>query len=98
MKKPEREKNLEAKLKDKVETVLGGWVLKLLPFVVSGLPDRLCLLPGGRLFFAEMKTTKKRAEKRQKIVHEQLRRLGFRVEVLDTSEKINEIVEEYETL
>lgn len=93
--KIESEKYLEKKLKSEVKR-LGGWSLKLLCTHITGLPDQLCLLPGGRLFFAEVKTTKKRAKPVQKLIHRKLRKLGFSVFVVDRSEQIKIIIRDYE--
>lgn len=87
----ESEKLLEKKLTEKVKA-LGGWAIKLSSSHITGLPDRLCLLPGGRLFFAEIKTTGKKPRKVQIIVHEKLKVLGFKVVVIDSSEQINNVV------
>ena len=92
MSKVESEKLLEKKLKDGVES-LGGWCIKLLSTHLTGLPDRICLLPGGVLFFAEIKTTKKKAKKIQILVHHKIRKLGFDVHLIDTSVQINQILE-----
>jgi len=90
----ESEKLIERKLNRAVEA-LGGWSIKLLSTYIRGLPDRLCLMPGGRLFFVEVKTTKKKATKIQKGVHKKLRSLGFRVEVIDSSEGIRNLMRDY---
>ena len=87
----ESEKLLERKLRQKVDQ-LGGWSIKLLATHVTGLPDRLCLFPGGNLIFVELKTTGKRTRKIQQKVHERIRSMGFRVEVIDTSERIEKII------
>ena len=91
----ENEKYLEKKLADEVKK-LGGLSIKLLSTHFSGLPDRLCMLPEGKIFFAEIKTTKKKATKLQLLVHKKLEKLGFLVVVLDTSTQIKEILKEYE--
>lgn len=91
----ESEKRLESKLTDKVKA-LGGGSIKLLSTHITGLPDRICLFPGGRILFVELKTTGKRPKKIQRLVHDKLRSLGFRVEVIDTSEQIEKIIREYE--
>lgn len=93
----ESEKRLESLLKSTVERDLKGWCLKLLSVHITGLPDRLCLLPGGRLFFAEIKTTKKKPRKIQLLVHEKLRNLGFQVYVIDTYSQISKIENTYKT-
>jgi hypothetical protein len=86
----ESEKLLERKLTAKVKS-LGGWSIKLLPFIINGLPDRLILLPVGRAVFAEIKTTKKDPTKLQLVRHKKLKRLGFEVLIIDTSNRINSI-------
>ena len=92
--KIEKEKILEKKLSIEIEK-LGGWSLKLLSTHVTGLPDRMCLLPGGRVFFAEVKTTKEKPKRIQFWVHNKIRALGFRVEIIDQSEKIKEVIRDY---
>ena len=90
----ESEKVLEKYLVAEVKS-LGGWAVKLLSGLVTGLPDRLCLLPGGVVAFVEVKTTGKKATPRQLIVHKKLRQLGFQVEVLDSKEGINNFINSY---
>ena len=92
----EREKCLERELALKVRK-LGGWSIKVLSTHVSGLPDRLCMLPGGKVFFAEIKTTGEKPRKIQLYVHKKIRSLGFRVEVIDRSKQITEILKDYDT-
>ena len=91
----ESEKLLEAKLGKEIKK-LGGWSIKLLPFIINGLPDRVVLLPRGRMFFAEIKTTGESPDPIQKVIHRKLRKLGFRVEIIDTSEQIKALIKEYE--
>lgn len=90
----ESEKLLDKKLKAAVERQ-GGLSIKLVTLHFTGLPDRLCLLPNGRLFFAEIKTTGKKPKKVQTVVHNRLKSLGFRVEVIDNSEQIHQIINDY---
>lgn len=82
------EKVIEKRLNAEVKS-LGGWSLKLLCQFVTGLPDRLVLLPGGVIFFAEIKSTGKKPTARQLLVHERIRRLGFTVYVIDSLEQLN---------
>jgi hypothetical protein len=88
--KIESEKLLERKIREAVKAA-GGWSIKLLSMHVKGLPDRLCLLPRGRLFFVEVKTTGKKLRPAQKVVKKKLEGLGFEVKVIDRSEQINSI-------
>ena len=87
------EKYIEKKFCEAIKR-MGGFPVKLLSNI-TGLPDRLCLLPGGCLFFVELKSTGLKAEARQKIVHRQLRELGFSVYVIDTMEEANRILKLY---
>jgi len=84
----ESEKVLEKKLSEAIKKA-GGLSIKLISIHFIGLPDRLCLLPKGRLFFIEMKTTGKKPSKIQTIVHAKLDALGFPVLIIDTTQKIN---------
>ena len=80
----------------RVEKVLGeeakkrkGWAIKLLPSV-SGLPDRMVLLPGGRLIFIELKSPTGTVAPHQTVIHNRLRALGFEVLVLSSTEAVRE--------
>lgn len=53
----ELEKDIERKLRDKVEN-LGGLCLKWVCPGWSGVPDRIILLPGARIYFVETKRPK----------------------------------------
>lgn len=88
MKKIYSEKYLERALCDMVKKA-GGLCIKLLCHQFLGLPDRLCLFPGGGLCFAEIKTTGKKPTKAQLHVHNILMDLGFVVLVIDSLEALN---------
>lgn len=62
---------------------LGGIALKMICLTFTGLPDRTILLPGGRIYFAELKSTGKKTTPRQDLVIAFLRKLGFTVFVID---------------
>ena len=83
----ESEKTLEAKLRKGVEK-RGGMALKLSAQLHRGLPDRLILMPGGRAYFAEIKTTGKKPTKLQEKCHRELRALGFTVWVVDSTQRL----------
>lgn len=68
--------------------------IKLLCNHILGLPDRLCLFPGGKLAFVELKTTGEKPKRIQIFMHKKLRALGFRVEVIDTVEGVINFVDE----
>lgn len=87
------EKYLEKELNSLVQNILGGWSLKFAATYVTGLPDRICLIPGGDIFFVELKTKGKKPSKIQLWVHNKLRELGFRVWVIDSHQKLLEVIE-----
>ena len=87
------EKVLEAELRERCK-VLGWMCIKLTSQYQRGLPDRLILMPGGRVCFAEIKTTGKKPTALQRVTHERLRALGYRVEVVDTTESLDNLIVE----
>ena len=93
--KKEREKVLEKKLKKSVKG-LGGWSFKLGTMHIRGLPDQICLLPKGVVFFAEIKETGLKPTKLQQVIHKKIRSLGFEVVVVDSTQIINNIITKYE--
>ena len=93
----ESEKAIERKLGAEVKK-LGGWTVKMLSGLITGLPDRLVLLPGGRVYFVELKSTGKKPTKIQSVIHEKLRGLGFKVFVVDSTEELTEFLELIDSL
>ena len=82
-----REKMIEHKIVMETKA-RGGMALKFVSPSFSGMPDRLILLPGGRMAFVEVKAPGKKPRPLQEVRHAMLRRLGFSVYVLDDPEKI----------
>lgn len=76
------ERQLEKRFRLAVKS-RGGLSLKLTTPGFTGIPDRLNLLPGGRLFFAEFKFGGNKPSPRQEAVIRVLRGLGFEVWVVD---------------
>ncbi len=87
------EKVVERKLVEAVKAN-GGMCIKLLCDQLIGLPDRMCLFPGHRIIFVELKTTGKKPKRIQLFMHSKLRALGFRVEVIDTIKGVNNFIED----
>ncbi|PLR84646.1 VRR-NUC domain-containing protein [Bacillus canaveralius] len=85
------ESTLERRLKNEVKK-LGGKAVKFESPGFSGVPDRLVLLPGGRLVFIEMKAPGKALRPLQEKRITNLRQLGFEVFVLDSVATINQFV------
>ena len=74
----ELERDIEQKLRRMVER-RGGWCLKWVCPGWAGVPDRIILLPGGRVIFAETKRPKGgRLSKLQEKWRDWLTELGFR--------------------
>ena len=88
----ESEKVLERNLNKEVKA-LGGWSIKILSNFITGLPDRLVLI-NGRSYFVEVKSEGKKPSARQSVVHKKLGALGFTVNVIDTTEKLNNFINE----
>ena len=87
----ESEKVLEAELRERCKAL--GWMcIKLTSQYQRGLPDRLILMLGGLVCFVELKTTGKKPTALQRVTHERLRALGYRVEVVDTSESLDNLI------
>ena len=88
-----REKQIEMKLVEAVNR-RGGLCPKWISPGLNGVPDRLILLPGGRIAFAELKAPGKTPRPLQRHRIEQLRKLGFRVYVIDSIEQIGGVLNE----
>ena len=88
-----REKDIEQKLVADVKS-RGGMCPKWVSPGLSGVPDRIVLMPGGRIGFIEAKAPGEKPGKLQVAMHRRLRGLGFRVYVLDDPEEIGGILDE----
>ena len=88
-----REKDVEQALVQAVKKI-GGICPKFVSPGTNGMPDRIALLPGGRMGFIEVKAPKQKPRPLQERQHQRLRALGFPVFVLDDPEKIEEILAE----
>jgi hypothetical protein len=88
-----REKQTEQKLVSSVKK-LGGICPKFTSPGFDGMPDRIVLLPGGRMAFVEVKAIGCKPRPLQLARHGMLRRLGFQVYVLDDAAQIGGILDE----
>ena len=86
------EKQIERYFCKKV-TELGGLAVKLSPAGTAGMPDRLVLLPGGRVVFVELKAPEKEPRPLQQKRINELRKLGFKVVCLDSYRKVDAFLE-----
>lgn len=88
-----RENDVEQKLVQAIRH-MGGLAPKFTSPGWAGVPDRLILLPGGRLAFAEAKAPGKTMRPLQVKRKRQLEALGFRVYVIDHPDQIGGVLDE----
>ena len=91
-----REKAIEQKFAKAVKA-MGGIAPKFVSPGFDGMPDRIVLLQGGRVAFVEVKRNGEKPTPLQKSRHGMLRRLGFKVFVLDEAEQIGGIIGEIQS-
>lgn len=85
------EKDLERKIVNRIKSE-GGLCLKWVSPGFTGVPDRIAVLPGGRILFIEVKRPGREngLSPRQERVIGQLRALGCPVLVVNKMEDLNE--------
>ena len=88
-----KEKRIETRLVNAVRS-LGGMCPKFVSPGTDGVPDRIILLPGGRIAFAETKAPGKKMRPLQVKRKGQLEQLGFRVYCIDSIEQIGGVIRE----
>lgn len=88
-----REKAIEKKLVQAVKS-MGGLAPKFTSPGLDGVPDRLVLLPGGKLAFIELKAPGKALRPLQVRRKSQLESLGFSVYCIAGAEQIGGILDE----
>ena len=75
------EKDIEKFLNDNIKK-LGGRSYKFVSPGNSGVPDRIIFLPGGRIYFVELKTKKGYPSALQKLQRRRFQELGHEVYLL----------------
>jgi len=88
-----REKIIEKALVAKVKA-MGGIAPKFTSPGFDGMPDRLVLLPRGKMAFVELKAPGRKPRALQEARHRLLQRLGFKVYVIDEINQIDSVLEE----
>ena len=86
-----REKEIEKKLTLEAKK-RGGLALKFVSPGFDGMPDRIVLMPEGKIAFVEVKAPGKHPRPLQMARHKLLRGLGFKVFVLDEEKEIENIL------
>ena len=76
-----RERDIESSLRRQVEK-MGGKFMKFTSPGNDGVPDRIAILPGGRVWFVELKREGEKPTAVQKWQLEQLRKMGCNVALI----------------
>lgn len=79
------ERRVEQRLVERAKEA-GGLAIKWVAPGLSGVPDRIVILPGGRVIFVELKAPGERPTALQSRIHQMLTRLGADVRVVDSLE------------
>lgn len=87
------EKEIESYLASRVKAY-GGLALKWVCPSWTGVPDRIVLLPGGRVAFVETKAPGKYLRPQQARWQERLQKLGFKAFTADTKSAVDKIIQE----
>ncbi|HEO5418755.1 TPA: VRR-NUC domain-containing protein [Streptococcus agalactiae] len=88
-----REKFIEKKLVSEVKKQ-GGLCPKFVSPGFDGMPDRIILMPKGRIAFAELKAKGRKPRPLQLSRHRLLRKLGFKVYVIDSVTQIGSVLDD----
>ena len=88
------ESEIEQYLRKRVEKELHGKAFKFISPGLNGVPDRLILVPMGRIYFVELKAPGKKLRKLQERVCGSIEQLGFKVLLIDTKEKADAFISE----
>ena len=88
-----REKHIEKELAARTKA-MGGIAPKFTSPGFDGMPDRLVLLPHGRMGFVELKAQGRKPRPLQLARHRLLQRLGFKVYVIDEINQIDSVLED----
>ena len=79
------EKTVEAALVKRVKE-LGGIAYKWTSPGRTGVPDRIVMIPGGKIIFVELKSPTGKLTVRQEREHDTIRAVGFDVIVINSVE------------
>ena len=91
------EKQIESKLVKAVKQ-LRGLCLKFVSPTLDGVPDRIVLLPEGKIAFVETKRTGGKMRPLQLRRKKQIEQLGFKVFCLDDPNDIKEVLDEIQSV
>lgn len=89
----QRERDIEKWMREKIEQ-LGGQFMKWVSPGNDGVPDRIAILPGGDVYFIELKTDQGHSTKIQEWQQQRLRRLGCNVREVRGMTEARQFIEE----
>lgn len=88
------ESAIEKSLREAVEEA-GGRCLKLPSALYRGIPDRMVLLPMGRIFFIELKDDKGRTSRTQSAFRKFLQSIGFYSDIIRGRTQVEQFIREH---
>jgi len=88
------EENAIEKYLIKSVKAVGGKCYKFVCPGHIGAPDRICIFPGGGVYFVETKAPNGKPRPSQLAFHRELAALGVTVRVIDTRDKVNDFIGE----
>lgn len=88
-----RERTVEQHLVDGLKRI-GISCVKFQPDHMRGMPDRLILLPEGKVLWCELKTRGGKLEPIQEVRHRELRKAGHEVRVVWSVEQADKLIDE----
>lgn len=90
------EKQIERKLKKEIEK-LGGMCVKTVWPGTRGAPDRTAYMQKGKSHLIETKCKNGVPSAIQKIIHEKLNRLGFKIWIISDDQQLKQFIDEIRT-
>ena len=91
-----RERDIERRLVSEARE-RGGMAVKLVSPGIDALPDRLVLMPDGKMAFVELKAPGRKPRPVQRVRIRQLVAMGYGVYVIDSVDQIEEVLDGIQT-
>lgn len=86
-------KGIEAYLREEAKK-LNWWAPKWVSPGNNGVPDRILFIPDRRITFIETKAPGKKPSPDQRAQHQRMEKLGWDVRVIDSKEKVDQLLQE----
>lgn len=91
MREKESEKDVEKYLAEQVDAA-GGLCRKYVSPGVRGVPDRICIMPGGKTIYVELKSEGEEPTPHQVREHQRMELRHHQVYIIDTKAKVEELL------